>query len=447
MHKPVVLIASLLFVYLISVALARSSPDVSGRTSISGSGFSLQQISPRDYGAKCNGVTDDTAAFRAAQSMAQTLGGATISLGGQGVCKIGTIYTISNNGWEFGSNLKLDGSVSGVLDDISHSRRTYAFQSANDFNENNLFLSQEDVVSSSASSYQKNGLYVRLFQLDPSSYTDSIENVDQVKYAKDAVGVESQVNIRPMNMSGRIYGYHSQATVDAQGDGNVNVAELELSNNGTYTPQAGHFNSKRVLHATCVGRGDCTEGIQLDGSAKFHIVIDSFQTALRPDGYFLYLGTVSSADLTKPPVFGVSRSGEISTSGGVDVTGGAVFDKLVITGKSILKGPVLESASDDVIASGALGAQHGEMSAGVTRLFSNVNRVVKCSNETALQLPEGAPRGESRSIIILNRSGRSCSVFPPTGGTIESGSTDSSVMVQDGTDTSFRSFSNLAWYR
>ena len=397
-------------------------------------------IDERDYGAQCNGSTNDTAAFQAAQLAAQGLGGATIRLEGPGTCNLQTIYTVSNNGWEFGANLHLNGTVSGVLDDISHARRTIAFQTGNDLGESNLFLSQEDVISSGTAAYQKNGVYVRLFQEDPSTYTGTINNVDQVAPNKDAVAYEAQINIRPGNMSGRIYGYHAQASADPGSDGNINVGEFELSNNGTYTPQPARYNSKRILHLTCIGTVDCTEGIDVDGVSHFHVGLASYQNVIRSDGYFLYFGASNSADLTAPPVFGVSQSGQITTSGGAAVIGGLSTDRLAVSGL------MTRSAHDAVLATVITTPATGTAPNGATQITTSVIRLSGCASGSALQLPSGAASGSSIEIVLLNRSGSACTVYPPAGGTIENNAANAAVTVASGADQAFRSLGPASWY-
>ena len=396
-------------------------------------------IDERDYGAQCNGSANDTAAFQAAQLAAQAQGGATIRLDGPGTCNLQTVYTISNNGWEFGANLHLNGTVSGVLDDVSHARRTIAFQSGNDVGESNLFLSQEDLASSGTAAYQKNGVYVRLFQEDPSTYTGTINNVDQVGPNKDAVAYEAQIDIRPGTMSGRIYGYHAQATADSGADGNINVGEFELSNNGSYTPQPARYNSKRVLHLTCIGTVDCTEGIDLDGVSRFHVALSSFQNAVRGDGYFLYYGASDSGDLTAAPVFGVSQSGQITTSGGAAVTGGLSADRLAVSGL------ITRSARDAVSAAVIAAPAAGTAPSGATQIATSVIRLSGCASGSALQLPSGAASG-STEIVLLNRSGGTCTVYPPAGGTIENNAANAAVTVASGADQAFRSMGPASWY-
>jgi hypothetical protein len=404
-------------------------------------------LDERDFGAQCDGSTDDTAAFRAAQNAAQALGGATIRLEGAGRCELQTIYTISNNSWEFGSNLKLDGSVSGVLDDISHVRRTIAFQSSNDVGESNLFLSQDDVASGGSASYQKNGVYVRLFQADPSTYNGVNGNIEQVAAGKDAVAYEAQINIRPGNMAGRVYGYHAQATAESGSDGNINVAELELSNNGSYTPQGARYNSKRVLHLTCIGSADCTEGVDLDGTSRFHIGISSFQNAIRSDGYFLYYGASDAGDLTTTPVFGVAQSGLVSTTGGATVGGGLSADNLTVSGVATLAAPLQNAAQDEVVAAMIAAPASGTPPSGATSLSKAVNRITGCPQGSALQLPAGATAGRSSEIVVLNRSGTSCTIYPPANGQIENNASNMAVSVAAGADQIFRSMSPGTWYQ
>lgn len=404
-------------------------------------------IDERDFGARCDGATDDTAAFKSAQMAAQALGGATIQLGGAGTCKLQTIYTVSNNGWEFGSNLHLNGVVSGVLDDISHARRTIAFQSSNDVGESNLFLSQEDVASTGTAPYQKNGVYVRLFQEDPSTYNGTVNNVDQVGPNKDAVAYEAQINIRPGTMLGRIYAYHAQASADSGADGNINVGEFELANNGTYTPQPARFNSKRVLHLTCIGSADCTEGVDIDGVSHFHVAVASYQNVIRTDGYFLYLGTSNAADETLAPVFGVAQSGRITSSGGAAVTGGILTDSLAVSGAASFASLIARSAANGVSAAAITTPAGGVAPAGASQLTSAVARVTSCASGSALQLPAGASSGSSLEVVVINRSGAACTVYPPSGGTIETNAPNVAVTVASGADQTFRSLGPAVWYQ
>jgi len=97
-------------------------------------------------------------------------------------------------------------------------------------------------------------------------------------------------------------------------------------------------------------------------------------------------------------------------------------------------------------ASGLSGA--GTTQAGATALSAQVDLVTSCAaGANAFVLPAGAASGSSTEIRMINRSGSSCQVFPPSGGTIEAGAANAAVTVASGSDAVFNSLGPTAWYQ
>lgn len=123
----------------------------------------------------------------------------------------------------------------------------------------------------------------------------------------------------------------------------------------------------------------------------------------------------------------------INTAGGYNATFNA-------DGSTSFGGPVSMTAQDNIATAGT-----GQSNA--TALSRQVNRLTSCPAGTALMLPTGTAAGASLTLVVLNRSGGSCTIYPPAGGTIESGGQNVPVTIASGADSVFRSMSPSAWYQ
>jgi hypothetical protein len=285
--------------------------------------------------ASCSGASNEYAAYAEAQSAGQSRGAAQIeippncqiNLGGQ------QVFTASGNAWHFGTGAKIvSGGIQGVLDQITTNNETWSKASSQQTNENILaeYLLANPSIGSAG--YQKNAHYVRATTADPSTYTAGpATGTDAVTAARDLVGYEAQINAASGNNAARLYGYHSQLTFPSDGDGNGIVAELEMFNGASYTPQTGKQTSKTVIHPTCIGPKDCTAAIAADGNpggsaGRFHIDYLAFGNSIRTDGYGFAQFPSSSGDLTQPPLWGVTQAGKAVANAGETVAGGLSAD-------------------------------------------------------------------------------------------------------------------------
>ena len=274
-------------------------------------------LNVKDFGAACDGVTNDYAALTRAQAAGQAAGaaeivipaGCNLNLAGQ------LIYTVGTNTWHFGTGSAIvSGGVQGLLDVATFNNTTYSKASSADFNENGVAAYALYNQSAQAAGYQKNGFYARITTLDPSTYTVG-GLTDSITYAKDVVGYESQVQASgSSNTTARLYGYHGEVSFPSGTDGNANVAEFEVNSAGSYTPQTSKADSKRVLHLDNVGPNDVGEGIEVFGgitSGKFYVAYDTFQTSVRSDGYAFGYWDDPRNDMTRVPLFGVAQDGHV----------------------------------------------------------------------------------------------------------------------------------------
>ena len=274
-------------------------------------------LNVKDFGAACDGVTNDYAALTRAQAAGQAAGAADIvipagcklNLGGQ------LIYTVGTNTWRYGPGSAIvSGGVQGLLDTAAYNNITYSKTSSMDSNENGVAAYALYNQSPQTAGYQKNGFYTRITSLDPSTYAVG-SLTDSITYAKDVVGYESQVQASgSADTTARLYGYHGEVSFPAGTDGNGNVAEFEINNAGTYTPQTSKAASKRVLHLDNVGPNDVGEGIEVFGginTGKFYVAYDTFQTSVRSDGYAFGYWDDPRNDMTRIPIFGVAQDGHV----------------------------------------------------------------------------------------------------------------------------------------
>ena len=123
----------------------------------------------------------------------------------------------------------------------------------------------------------------------------------------------------------------------------------------------------------------------------------------------------------------------VHTVGGYDATFNA-------DGSTSFGGAVIQPAADGVAAAGT-------NQASATPLSGHVNRLTSCPSGSGVALPSGASAGASREIVVLNRSASACLVYPPSGGSIESGAAGAAATLAAGSDAVFRSMSPVAWYQ
>lgn len=89
----------------------------------------------------------------------------------------------------------------------------------------------------------------------------------------------------------------------------------------------------------------------------------------------------------------------------------------------------------------------GTAPSGATALSKTVSRLTTCSTTQPAQLPAGQAAGFSAQYVVLNRSGATCTIYPPSGGQIENGGANVPVTIASGTDATFRSMSPTTWYQ
>lgn len=217
------------------------------------------------------------------------------------------IYTVSSNAWEWGPNsyVKTAG-VQGLLDASQYNMRTWSKASGYLGNENGLAVYDLYNPSNGAANYQKNGLYVRTFQVDPSSYSDP----RTITVMHDAVGIESQTSIVQKNLSGRAWAYHGSCGVQAGSEGQCVSGEFEVYNNAGYEPFSGRFDSKIGLHVTAMGTQDSSVAIAVAGVQHWETGILLLQQSIRSDGMAWELVAPDGTTL----VASMSYDGTISSS-------------------------------------------------------------------------------------------------------------------------------------
>ncbi len=267
-----------------------------------------EDLDVKDYGAACDGVADDTKALQAAQMAGQGRRSAKILVPPGCTMKLSSsVYTVSTNAWSWGAGSSVTGAgVQGLLDQTVNNMQSWSKSSAISANENGLAIYDLFNPTTGSSAYQKNGLYVRTFQVDPSNYTDP----QTIQTSRDAVGIESQANITQLNPSGRAWAYHGACGVDPGSEGQCIVGEFESYNNGGYEPLGGRFDSKIGLHVTAMGTQDSTVGVAIAGTRKWETELQMLQQSLRPDGLAWQLAAPDGSSVAS-----MSYDGTIATSG------------------------------------------------------------------------------------------------------------------------------------
>lgn len=278
-----------------------------------------------DYGAKLDGTTDDLAAFIAAQSAAQARGGALIVIPSGKPYLSGTVYTVSANGWLIypGVTFMGPGQIVGVTDQIlSNTALALAKFSAAPGNETGLFLSTFVGATSSPASYEKNGLYVRVIQSDPSTTTIN----------RDAVAGEFQAYIQNGNTSGRIWAINPIATVNSGADGYCIGAEIAVENSGPAQPLVDQVNSKFGINLISGGVNNTTAAVIINNG-----------TSLWQTGLFIKDTAIADKALR----VATAVSGQWSDVASIDRAGNAIFKSLSV-GLTPLAGVALSGSYADL---------------------------------------------------------------------------------------------------
>ena len=157
---------------------------------------------------------------------------------------------------------------------------------ANEFTES---LQAEIPATRAANSYEKAALYVRVRTADPSDY--------RAGHLKDAVGVESQSQIMPGNMTGRAWSFDSLTSVLPGADGYAVGMELGIVNDGSDQPLTGFPTSKNGLHLVGSGSFGGTAGVVLGG--KWHDGVVCPSSALSDACFRVWDGSKTLAEVTK----------------------------------------------------------------------------------------------------------------------------------------------------
>jgi len=106
--------------------------------------------------------------------------------------------------------------------------------------------------TSSPASYEKDGLFVRVSQADPSP---------ELSVTRDGVGIHGAGEIAGTNPRGRAWGADFTATTNPGGDGLATATELDIINNSTAQPLIDTTTSKYALTIVPMGTQPSTAGI------------------------------------------------------------------------------------------------------------------------------------------------------------------------------------------
>lgn len=130
-------------------------------------------------------------------------------------------------------------------------------------NQNVSYIGAVVEPTASAAPYQKNGLYVRIRTLDPSTGTS---------VTRDAVAIQGMGFIGSGNLTGRAWGIHGLVNVESGADGLAYAAELEVYNQGVDQPLVDQTNSKYGLHIVAKDGNNATAGalIASEGAMKWN---------------------------------------------------------------------------------------------------------------------------------------------------------------------------------
>lgn len=376
----------------LSTAVSKSSPGTTTRSFAARFGDTINVL---DFGAKLDGSTDDLAAFTAAQLAAQSKGGALIVVPSGKPYLSGTVYTISGNGWLIYPAVTFagPGQIVGLTDQGgTSSALTLAKFSNSSRLENGLFISHYIGATNSAQSYEKNGLYVRVVQSDPSTSTIS----------RDAVAGEFQAYIQSGNLAGRLWAGNFIASVSSGADGYCIGNEIAIENNGTAQPLIDQPNSKNGINLLASGSNNCTASILINSD-----------TAQWNTGIFVKDTAVSD----KAVRIATAKSGQWVDVASIDRAGNAFLNSLQINGKPLAAVALSGSYNDltnlpTTLQSFVIPASNIYTNSGTINAADNL-ALVNLPSAGTLVLPSGNIDGKQ---ILIKRIGAAVTLT----GTIDS---------------------------
>jgi len=252
-------------------------------------------VSVKDYGAVGDGDIDDRTAFVRAYTYAYSIGAAVYAPPGyyyiSSAFSIYEVPLIYSRGVIF-TQFKPPGDAGNIYGEAlvayqaSVQKAGFISQSGS-ANETGLYVGLVSATSGALSNYQKNAIFARIVQADPST---------TLAY-HDGVGIEGQGIIPATNALGRVWGVHGLAYVTSGGDGSAYGAEFEVYNFGSDQPLVDTYTSKYGLHVVA-GAHLTTAGIKLTAAdagnisnpnrGSFTYGIYSDPEAF-PQGYFIAL--------------------------------------------------------------------------------------------------------------------------------------------------------------
>jgi hypothetical protein len=282
-----------------------------------------------DYGADPTGTADSTPAFSAAQNAAQSAGGGIVYIpagwAGRTYKLNSTVYSVTSVIILFDPGVVLTGTggVEALTDQLQGG---VAFINA-DFGAgvpSTLFVSKNIGVSGATSSYEKNGIYVRVNTGDPSTGGLNL----------DAVGIETQAQIVTGNMYGRAWGLDTIVNVEAGADGYAVGYEIAIENYGVNQPLIDQTNSKLGLTLFASGTVNSTAALNVNtAGAKWQDGIFIKDIAVESTALRLVHNTGSAwADIWHIDVGGNELVQNLAVNGTFNVAGAATFGNTLSAG-------------------------------------------------------------------------------------------------------------------
>ena len=380
------------------------SGDVSTATAKSGSAPSVvarslakrfeDQFNVLDYGAKCDGSSNDTAAFQVAEEAARfsSAGGGTVYVP-SGTCVLtGTVYTNARAVWDLaaGVNLPGGGLLYGSTDEGANfgtSGRSIMAVGRDGGIDNAIFAS---FVSggTTGGAYQKNGVYARVLQADVSA-----SNQD-----KDVVAVFGHGDVSAGNSNGRVWGGDFTVRIPSGSSGYAVGTEVGVENDTGKSAPFGSIGSILGISIFASGSAPSTAGVYVGNAGQPFL-----------NGILMY----DNAALLD--AFSVHRSdGSDSTLASISHTGNATFQGIQLAPTAV--GSVVKYA---IQAQGSVGGSHYMTTDGKTFSATNCPFV---------------PRGvaATSSILVVGRqpsTGQSAS-WLLTGGLFASANSSGSTYYQ-----------------
>ena len=266
----------------LSGATVRPSGSTTGRTM---SDEFSDQVTVRNFGSIGDGQHDDSAAFQAAEESARYSGtrGRTVFVNPGNYMLNSTIYSVSGNAWMIpaGASFTGGGVIAGSTDNDALRGNTglsLLKLSAEVGNANTLFVSNVIDTTTSATGYQKNGIYSRVSQKDRSS--------SQIN--RDAVSLYADGDIATGNTRGRVWGVDATVLLPNGSDGYGVGLEIGVNNFTGTTGNYGEYNSKFGINIFAGGSSNSTAAMDIQGAgAKWLDGILMFQSAIVNDAFTL----------------------------------------------------------------------------------------------------------------------------------------------------------------